>query len=74
MKNCDLDTGGARIRRGLKDVLLVWEEASEDWNDSVSEAVFKDHIEPMTPVVKTALDAVSRMRSLLQHAQRDLEG
>lgn len=74
MKPCDLDTGAARISRGLKDVLRVWEEASDEWNDSVSEAVFKDHIEPMTPVVKTALDAVGRMRTLLHQAQRELDG
>ncbi|MEO0531596.1 MAG: hypothetical protein AAF266_13625 [Planctomycetota bacterium] len=74
MKACDLDTGSARIRRGLKDVMRVWEEASEEWNDSVSEAVLKYHIEPMTPVVKAALDAVGRMRTLLHKAQRDLEG
>jgi hypothetical protein len=74
MKPCDLDTGAARLVRGLKDLHAVWEEASEDWNDSVSAGVFKDHIEPMTPIVKSALDAIGRMRTLLHEAQRDLEG
>lgn len=74
MKSCDLDTGAARLRRGLRDVYRVWEEASEEWNDSASRAVFEEHLEPMAPVVKTALDAVGRMRQLLQEAQRDLEG
>ncbi|MEN0063855.1 MAG: hypothetical protein AAGA48_17010 [Myxococcota bacterium] len=74
MKPCDLDTGGARIGRALQDLLGAWEEVSDEWNDSVSEAVFKDHIEPMAPVVKTTLDAVGRMRTLLHQAQRDLEG
>lgn len=73
MKPCDLDTGAAVLRRSLKDFLRVWEEASEDWNDSVSEAVFREHVEPMTPIVKTSLDAVSRMRMLLHEAQRELE-
>ncbi|TWT94756.1 hypothetical protein Pla108_36050 [Botrimarina colliarenosi] len=74
MKPCDLDTGSARLVRGLKDLHRVWGEASDEWNDSVSEAVFKEHIEPMAPIVKSALDAVGRMRGLLQEAQRDLEG
>ncbi len=74
MKPCDLETGGARLQRGLKDVYRVWEEASESWDDGASRAVFEEHLEPMAPVVKGALDAVSRMRQLLQHAQRDLEG
>lgn len=72
MKPADLDTGAARLVRGLKDLNAVWAEASEDWSDSVSEAVFKDHIEPMGPTVKTALDAVGRMRQLLHAAQREL--
>lgn len=74
MKPCDLDTGAAALRRSLKELILVWDEASEEWNDSVSEAVFKEHIEPMAPIVKGALDAVGRMRTLLHEAQRDLEG
>ena len=73
MKPCDLDTGAIRIRRGLDELILEWEEAAEDWNDSLSETVFKEHLEPMTPVVKSALDAVGRMRALLHEAQRDLE-
>jgi hypothetical protein len=74
MKTCDLDTGASRLVRGLKDLHAVWEEASEEWNDEVSVAVFKEHIEPITPIVKSALDAIGRMRNLLQEAQRDLEG
>lgn len=74
MKPCDLDTGAAALRRGLQDLHQVWDEASEDWNDSMAEAVFREQIEPMTPIVKAALDAISRMRTLLHEAQRDLEG
>lgn len=74
MKPCDLDTGAARFNRGLKDLFRVWEEASDEWDDSASRAVFEEHLEPMAPVVKGALDAVGRMRHLLHEAQRDLEG
>lgn len=73
MKPCDLDTGSARFRRGLKDVVRAWEEASDEWDDAASRAVFEQHIEPMGPIVKGALDAVSRMRHLLHEVQRDLE-
>lgn len=74
MNPCDLDSGAARIVRGLKDLNAAWEEASEEWNDPVSRAIHKDHLEPIGPIVKTALDAVGRMRQLLQQAQRDLDG
>jgi len=74
VKLADLDTGAARLVRGLKDLNAVWHDASEEWNDSVSEAVYKEHIEPIAPIVKDTLDAVGRMRQLLHQAQRDLEG
>lgn len=74
MKPCDLDTGAARLTRGLKELQAVWEEAAESWDDAVSAAVYKDHLEPMAPIVKGALDAIGRMRNLLLEAQRDLEG
>lgn len=73
MKPSDLETGAIRIRRGYEELLLVWEEASEEWNDELSRAVQKDHLEPMKPIVKSTLDAVGRMRTLLHEAQRDLE-
>lgn len=74
MKPCDMDTGSGRFRHGLQEVFRVWEEASEEWNDSAAGAVFEEHLAPMTPIVKGALDAVGRMRHLLHEAQRELEG
>jgi hypothetical protein len=37
----------------------------------VSRAYCDQHIEPLVPVVKNALDAVVRMQTLLDQAQRD---
>ncbi|TWT43286.1 hypothetical protein [Botrimarina hoheduenensis] len=73
MKPCDLDTGATRLRLALKDLQRVWGETSEVWNDSVAEAFFAEHLEPLTPIVKNTLDAVGRMRLLLHEAQRELD-
>lgn len=73
MKPCDLDTGAAKLQLGMKDLFRVWEDASEQWDDGASRAVFEEHLEPMAPVVKSALDAAGRMRQLLQQAQRELD-
>ena len=72
MKPSDLDTGAVRVRRAYKDLMAAWDEASESWNDELSRAVAEQHLEPMGPVVKAALDAVGRMRNLLHEAQREL--
>jgi hypothetical protein len=73
MKTCDLDTGAARIRMALKDLTLTWEASSEEWNDATSRAFAEHHLEPLLPVVKSALDAISRMDMLLGQAYRDCE-
>lgn len=73
MKPCDLDSGAARIRVGIKDLQRVWEEVSDEWDDEVARAFREEHLEPIVPIVKNALDAVGRMRALLHEAQRDLE-
>ena len=73
MKACDLQSGAGRIRRALEHLELTWSEATDDWNDEVSRAFQEQHLEPMLPVVKCALDAVGRMDLMLREAQRDCE-
>lgn len=73
MKACDLQSGAGRIRRALEHLELAWAEATTEWNDEVSRAFEEQHLEPMLPVVKTALDAIGRMDLLLREAQRDCE-
>jgi hypothetical protein len=71
IKHVDLYTGSARIRLALENLHHVWLDAAEEWNDPVSRAFMEQHIEPLVPIVKTALDAVSRMQMLLDQAQRE---
>ncbi|MEO1497315.1 MAG: hypothetical protein AAFV43_09210 [Planctomycetota bacterium] len=73
MKPCDLETGAGRIRLALKDLERVWEDAAEEWSDEASAAFREQHLEPLTPIVKNALDAIGRMRHLLHEAQRELD-
>ncbi|MGI9457034.1 MAG: hypothetical protein ACR2NU_10755 [Aeoliella sp.] len=73
MKNCDLESGAGRIRHALEELELAWAEARDEWNDEVSQAFCDQHLEPMIPIVKTALDAIGRMDIMLRQAQRDCE-
>lgn len=74
MKAVDLYTGTGRIRHGLEEVLRVWEESADEWDDAVRERFFEERIEPILPIVKNALDAASRMQQLMSEAQRDMQG
>lgn len=73
MKNCDLESGAGRIRRALEQLELTWAEAAAEWNDEVSRAFCEQRLEPLLPVVKTSLDAIGRMNTMLREAQRDCE-
>lgn len=73
MKACDLESAAGRIRRALEHLELAWAEASDEWNDEASRAFQEQHLEPLLPIVKTALDAIGRMDLLLREAQRDCE-
>lgn len=73
MRRCDLDTGASRIKHALEDLELAWKAASDEWRDAVSRRFCEQHLEPIVPRVKLALDAISRMRGLLGEVERDCE-
>jgi hypothetical protein len=73
MRKCDLATGAARIRHALENVEVVWSEASQEWNDAVSRRFREQHLDPLVPRLKLALDAISRMGLLMDEVQRDCE-
>jgi hypothetical protein len=73
MRRCDLSTGAGRIRHALENLETVWNEISDQWDDSVSRRFRKQHLDPMLPQVKLALDAISRMALLMDEVERDCE-
>jgi hypothetical protein len=73
MRKCDLYTGASRIRKALESLEVAWQEAGDQWHDAVSERFFELHVEPLSPEVRTTLDAIARMHLLLVEVQRDCE-
>jgi hypothetical protein len=73
MRKCDLVTGASRIHHALENLEVVWQEAADRWNDSVSRRFCQEHLEPMIPDVKLALDSIARMNALMDEVQRDCE-
>jgi len=73
MRKCDLHTGAARIQHALENLETVWKEVSDDWNDAVSRRFREQHLDPMVPRVKLALDAIARMTLLTDEVERDCE-
>jgi hypothetical protein len=73
MRKCDLATSAGRIRHALKNLEVVWHEISDQWDDAASRRFREQHLDPMIPDVKLALDAISRMDLLMDEVQRDCE-
>jgi hypothetical protein len=73
VRKCDLATGAARIRHALENVEITWSEASQEWNDAVSRMFREQHLDPLVPRLKLALDAISRMGLLIDEVERDCE-
>ena len=73
MRKCDLATGAARIRHALENVETAWSENADAWNDAVSRRFREQHLDPMIPRLKLALDAISRMGLLMDEVERDCE-
>jgi hypothetical protein len=73
VRKCDLATGAARIRHALENVEVVWNESSQAWNDAVSRRFREQHMDPMVPRLKLALDAIARMGLLMDEVERDCE-
>ena len=73
MRKCDLSTGAGRIRHAVENLEIVWNEAADQWNDAVSRRFREEHLEPIIPRLKLALDAISRMELLVNEVERDCE-
>jgi hypothetical protein len=73
MRKCDLSSGAGRIRHALDNLETVWNGVADEWNDAVSHRFREQHLDPMIPRVKLALDAISRMTLLADEVQRDCD-
>jgi hypothetical protein len=73
MRSSDLYTSAAHIRDAFEDLQTAWLDASANWNDGVSRSFCENHLEPLGPVVKLALDSIARMSALVDHMHRDCD-
>ncbi|MEM9351931.1 MAG: hypothetical protein AAGA92_02870 [Planctomycetota bacterium] len=73
MRLWDLETSSAQLRDAMEELQLAWEETSEHWDDSVSDRFREEHLEPIAPAMKLALDAVACMNNLLNQVYRECE-
>lgn len=73
MRHCDLDTSAAQLRSAVENLQRAWQVTCESWDDGVSREFAEQHLDPLAPASRLALDAVGRMRELVKRIQRECE-
>ena len=73
MAASNLHTSAGQIAAAMEDLQTAWLDASQHWNDGVTRRFCENHLEPLAPVVKLALDSIARMSGLVDHMHRDCD-
>ena len=73
MRNWDLLTSAARMRKATEDLQFAWQQTAELWQDDVSQDFCERYLEPLGPTMKMSLDAILRMRRVMNQIQRECE-
>ncbi len=62
-----------RLQQNYKELMLRWEKANTHWNDKVSEDVKKTYLDPLSPKIVAAMDAMEKMSKILSKVKRECE-
>jgi len=73
MHIADLHTGIAKLIQATETLQETWAETKVYWHDDNSRHFEENHLEPIVPQVKLAVDAISRLADVLAQAQRECE-
>jgi len=73
MKQFDLYTGAAKLQASLEALQLHWQQTADQWRDHVSHQYAKNHLDPLSPIIKNATDAIGRMANVVAQAERDCQ-
>jgi hypothetical protein len=66
-----MTTAKAQLTKATKLLMLKWENANEHWDDPISTAIEKKHLDPLRDSVRAAIGAMDTMGEIIQHAKQD---
>ncbi len=73
MRIVDMNTGAAKLNKALEALKESWAETIETWEDQNARSFQEEHLEPIGPAIKMALDSTNRLAEVLARAQRECE-
>ena len=63
--------GRGNLNKGLKDLLIKWQQTREDWDDAVADEFEKIYLEPLQQALRSASSAMDQMAQVMSNVDRD---
>ena len=73
MKSGDLSLGASQLHDSLKKIHVRWETLNESWQDPVSAHFCEDHIDPLEPLVFSAVAAMNQLAQVIAKCQQECQ-
>lgn len=61
----------AKLKEAHRQLLVAWQRAQETWDDPVSQALSRNHLDPLETTVRAALGAMDSMNETLERVRRE---
>ncbi len=72
MRTWDFHTPAAKLDLAMQTLQDAQHTAEDDWDDQAMRDFQQDYLEPLKPMVRKAIDAIHRLQTVLQKAERNI--
>jgi hypothetical protein len=66
-----LPASRAKLKDAHRQLMVAWQRAAETWDDPVSQALLRNHLEPLETTLRSALNAMDMMNEVVERCRRD---
>ena len=66
-----LPASRAKLKDAHRQLMVAWQRANETWDDPVSQALLRNHLEPLETTLRSALNAMDMMTEVVERCRRD---
>jgi len=67
----ELRSSASRLREALDQLEIAWTKTREHWTDAASHRFEQEHLIPMKPQIRSALDAIAHIDQIIRQADRE---
>ncbi len=64
-----LSVGKSKLDNAMRELMAAWQKAGEHWDDGMRADFHDQHLAPLHPRVKAAVDAMDKMATITDRAR-----